>query len=305
MLKVLSAVIGLAGLGCFGLAVRTYTKPDAPQLTALVPKELPAAVTNSTNLYRSNNMTLAEASYFWTANELDFREIATIWREIEPPEPPQRPVRPSFRHEEIEAFFVEFVESRPVVKGKRRTLIVKLLKMLDDEGACPSVVKKDDLKDLEPEGKLDREVFKKLASLPLWQHTLTVARKYTAKFNQAAMLPDSLIVSLSHDLGKIPAYYDKYCKSGDHAMISVHILNTISDYTSLRNYDELDRIIRGHHLLKTDFPLTEMLKQADQDARKEEHAAFMQAELAGEVYPPKGGQGNDPDGAAAASRWRN
>ncbi|HBB18435.1 MAG TPA: phosphohydrolase, partial [Syntrophus sp. (in: bacteria)] len=49
----------------------------------------------------------------------------------------------------------------------------------------------------------------------------------------------------------------------------------ITEYASLANREELDKIIREHHLLKADYPLTKMLKQCDQDVRKEELAMLI------------------------------
>ena len=89
------------------------------------------------------------------------------------------------------------------------------------------------------------------------------------------MLPDIFIVSLAHDIGKIPSYHDKMYATADHPLISAIILNGITEYASLANREELDKIIREHHLLKSDYPLTKMLKQCDQDVRKEELAMLI------------------------------
>ena len=224
--------------------------------------------------------TLAEVSRTWKLKEskalhgkiVDLRDIAKIWREPEPAKPLAPLPRPTFKQEEIERFFCEMVEKRRAIKGPRLTVIVKLLKMLDDEGDCPSVVR---MNQLEAEGKFPEETFSLLATIPLYRHTIHVARKCAAKVNQEVMLPDIFIVSLAHDIGKIPSYHDKLYSTGDHPLISTIILNGITEYASLANREELDRIIRGHHLLKTDNQLTEMLKQSDQDVRKEEIAMLI------------------------------
>ncbi len=215
---------------------------------------------------------LADASWFWAGTVIDFREIAKIWREFESEQTAVPVLRPAFKHGEIERFFSEMIEKRRTIKSARKTIIVKLLKMLDEEGDCPSVVK---MNPLEAEGKFPEDTFSMLATIPLYQHTLQVARKCAAKVNQEVMLPDIFIVSLAHDIGKIPSYHDKMYSTGDHPLISAIILNGITEYNSLANRDELDKIIREHHLIKADYPLTKMLKQCDQAVRKEELAVLI------------------------------
>jgi len=224
--------------------------------------------------------TLAEVSRTWNGKEskplsgniVDFREIAKIWREPEPEQTDAPLPRPTFKQGEIELFFSEMVEKRRAIKGDRRTIIIKLLKMLDEKGDCPSVVK---MNPLEAEGKFPEDTFSMLATIPLYRHTLQVARKCAAKVNQELMLPDIFIVSLAHDIGKIPSYHDKMYATADHPLISAIVLNGITEYAALANREELDKIIREHHLLKADYPLTKMLKQCDQDVRKEELAVLI------------------------------
>jgi len=221
--------------------------------------------------------TLAEVSRTWNkealdGNVVDFREIAKLWRESETEQAAVPLPRPTFKHWEIERFFSEMIEKRRTIKGDRRTVIVKLLKLLDEEGDCPSVV---NMNPLEAEKKYSKEAFSMLATIPLYLHTIQVARKFAAKVNQDVMLPDIFIVSLGHDIGKIPSYHDRMYSTVDHPIISAIILNGFTEYASLSNRDELDKIIREHHLLKAEYPLTKMLKQCDQDVRKEELAVLV------------------------------
>lgn len=286
--EILASAAGIAGIGCFGLLVRVaMEKEEGQHQDAMIPQDLPETVTdqnNANSLYHVTETSLAEISFMWTGDELDFCQISSIWREKEEsPETAKKLPRPNFKHEEIEAFFSEYVESRPVVKGKRLAIIMHLLKMLDTEGVCPSVVNKNDN---EAEGQFAKTLYDKLASIPLWKHTILVAKKYASKFNEQSMLPDALIIALGHDIGKIPSYHDNYYKQGDHSWISVQILNTIPEYRTIHSRDEIDRIIRGHHLIKTDFKLTQLLKDVDGDARKDETADIMNAEKRGEVVTP-------------------
>lgn len=212
---------------------------------------------------------LEEISWLWAAKELHLAKIAILWREPEEaPEKAAKVVRPHFSRPEIDLFYDEFISGRPVVKGKRRTVIVKILQLLDVEGDCPSVVGKGEKAYAhEPEKGLGDELYEYLSQVPVWKHSLLVARKYAAKFQHDVMLPDALIIALGHDLGKLRCYYGKIYKSGDHAILSTNILNGIPEYAGLSNRNELNRVIQGHHLLVPDSRLTAQLKAADSEAR--------------------------------------
>ena len=289
--QILASAAGIGGIACFGMLIKVSMEKDDGQHhpgAALIPMDLPESISddrNTDSLYMVTETTLADISYIWSGDELDFCQISTIWREKEEPvEKVKKLSRPTFKHEEIEAFWSEYIESRPlIVKGKRLGIIMHLIKMLDDEGVCPSVVNKNDN---EAESQFAKNLYDKLASIPLWKHSLLVAKKYIAKFNEPTMIPDALIIALGHDIGKIPSYHDTYYKQGDHSWISVQILNMLPEYRALSNRDEIDRIIRGHHLLKTDYKLTNLLKEVDGEARKDETADIMIAEKQGVIFTP-------------------
>jgi hypothetical protein len=225
------------------------------------------------------NIPLAAASRTWKINDckalngevVALRDLSMVWREPEVEKDVPLP-RPTFRIKEIDEFFSAMVEKRRAIKGARRTIIVKILKMLDEQGDCPSVVRRNEM---DAERKYPDETFALLATIPLYRHTLRVARICAARVRQEVMLPDLFIVSLGHDLGKIPSYHDRLYSTGDHPLISQVAINSIPEYASLPNRTELDRIIRGHHLMKPDNQLTDLLKHCDQEARKEELAALI------------------------------
>jgi hypothetical protein len=151
--------------------------------------------------------TLEEISGLWTGRGqvVHFRDIARLWREVPVAAKGENRPRPTFRHPELEAFFAEWVEGAPAVKAMKRTVIEKVLSILDTQGDCPSVVNKTPQ---ESESKLDKDVFARLGTIPLWQHALAVTREMARKVKQEVMLPDALIAGLGHDLGKIPAFLD-------------------------------------------------------------------------------------------------
>jgi len=212
---------------------------------------------------------LAELSHLWTDDEIEIKDAACLWRERTAKQSPQP--KPDFRHDEIDHFFTEMIEDRPSVSGVRRTLIIKILTMLDEEGDCPSVVRTH--KD-EAEHMYSDDSYALLATVPLYRHTLTVTRNFIAKADQEALLADMIIIALAHDIGKIPSYHDGMYSSGDHPVIAGLILNNIPEYISLPNRDDIHRAITGHHLLKSDNILTDGLKLSDHEARQTELAAL-------------------------------
>ena len=208
--------------------------------------------------------TLADISQLWTGKEteLDFRDIARIWRttpEVKAePKPP-----PSYRHPEIQQFYSQWA-AHPVVKEEKKNVIEGILAVLDREGDCPSVVQKNNS---EAERKYDPNVFDRLAAIPLWRHSLEVATQLAGAMNQAMLIPDALITGLAHDLGKIPAYQDTLYLTGDHPIISIIVLNKIPGFESMSNRDEVSLSIRQHHLLNPESALGRALKEADHQVR--------------------------------------
>lgn len=261
-----AAVFG-AGI-CFGVkSLLTRPVPDTHPLPPESAEEITPVPRQATDDYEQKK--LDEISWLWVDQEIELAKIAFMWREQdEPPENGAQVARPHFDHAEIDQFYEEFVASRPIVKGARRTVIVKILQILDKDGDCPSVVGKEERANShEAERDLGDELYQFLSRVPLWQHSLLVARKYASKFQYDVMLPDALIIALGHDLGKIPRYYQKLYKSGDHPALSTNILNGIQEYAALSNRTELSRVIMGHHFLVPGSPLAEQLKAADGEAR--------------------------------------
>lgn len=230
---------------------------------------------------------LKEISDIWTDPVLALSAIAYLWREAEP-EPTQdvRP-RPEFRHSEIGAFFTRYV-AKPYVKGNRRIVIEKLLQLLDSEGDCPSVVGRGvHARESEQERKYGDESYAYLAKIPLWQHSLAVAERYVAKFQHDAMHPDALIVALAHDIGKIPAQYEKFYRRSDHPVTSGLLLLSIPEFKELSNYEELERAIQNHHDMVTNHHLPTLLKEADQEVRKQELARMLASTTGGSSDQPQ------------------
>lgn len=257
---------GGVGLFLLALAARLLLGQRGRE-TSGAHQQSPAEEKTTQVTRRGERRSLAEVSRIWTGRGqvVEFREIARIWREPKATRP-QEPV-PHFQHEDIAAFHRELVAGRAVVKGAKKCIIEKLLHLLDTQGDCPSVVRRH--KD-EAEGKFDADVFALLARIGLREHSLAVARTLARRLDQPVLLPDALIIGLGHDLGKIPAYQSALYRTGDHPLVSLVVLEQISEFSALGGKDEIIEAIRQHHLLKPESPLGRAIKKADQQVRHEE-----------------------------------
>lgn len=272
-------MFGVAGAGMIGYGIWSYRKPDSNSREAietdLLSKSPPFRLKPVEGVEGVEQTKLSNVSNLWTGSKIYLKNIAKYWREQvgEEGEEPSAQM-PAFKHEEITRFYNDIIAPRKIIKGPRRTIITKLLEILDKEGTCPSVVGGcGNIKD--PDSDFDESTFSQLATISLYQHSLAVARKFVSKTREEIHLPNILITALGHDLGKIPAHHNKYYSTGDHPQISLIILASIPEYVKLPNRSELDRIIRGHHQLAPNNPLAVALKQCDQEVRHDELGSFI------------------------------
>lgn|GEM_PF-632409 len=150
-------------------------------------------------------------------------------------------------------------------------VLLNILKMLDKHGSVPSVV--IDTKDSESIDVIS--VRSNLAMVTLKEHTLTVARiiERLAKQNQIDyenFMPQYLITALSHDIGKIPelrvsGVYNSY----DHSIVSSNWLMEQFVGKDVFWAKQAVVAVRDHHL-KSREPLTQLLREADKQARQME-----------------------------------
>lgn len=200
--------------------------------------------------------------------ELSMNWLAHPQAPVKVPEPPP----PAFRHLEIAEFHRELVEGKANMVENVRLCIDELLRILDQEGECPSVVNRNSR---EAEGKLETNVFARLAGLPLYCHSLNVAREMAARCNQPLMAPKEVITGLSHDLGKIPTYQEAMYCTGDHPLIAPTVLEKIESFRNLTYAEEVTDAVRQHHRAQPESDLGKRLKSADQICRTKEIAALL------------------------------
>lgn len=217
---------------------------------------------------------LSELSELWTEKVLTLHKASALWvDQTEKGKPAEFP-RPVLINEELVQFWVQIVEPRKTMTKGRKTAIAALLKKLDQEGNCPSVVRNTKHPDVE--NKYDDDTFRLLSTIPLWKHTIEVARAMATRVGSETLVGDAVITSLGHDLGKIPDYHSRGYSTGDHPLISAIVVNSISEFKNLPNAQELEQIIRSHHALEPANPLAGLLKTCDRIVRNQEISGKLQ-----------------------------
>ncbi len=156
-------------------------------------------------------------------------------------------------------------------------VLVNTLKMLDKHGHVPSVV--IDVKDNESVDLIS--VRDNLAQVTLREHTMAVVRGIIDCVKQTYseyenFIPQAVIVALAHDIGKIPELrlsgaYNSY----DHAIVSSNWLAEQFVGKDVFWAKQAVQAVRDHHL-KSKEPLTQLLRDADKQARQMELVRFTQ-----------------------------
>lgn len=264
----LSFVMFAVGIGVISYAGYVALRPE--EQAGEGEGEKPAPVKGSP---KRENTTLAAIAPKWAIRKptgvVYFVEIAKLWRQDIDPDKDVISA-PPLNNPELLKFWIEDVERRPTVKGKTKALIGKILEILDTQGNCPSVVGKNKS---DKESDYGDDLYLRLATIPLWDHTLAVTRAIIKRMSQPMMVPDAMIVGLAHDLGKISSYQNAYYRTGDHPTLSLIVLAGIDEFKSLKNRDELSTVIRDHHTkVATENSLLRALRDADTDTRYEEIA---------------------------------
>jgi hypothetical protein len=224
------------------------------------------------------NLLLSDASDIWTDKVIPLAKAAQLWVEVREDKESTRPI---FHTEAINSFYIEHIVGRKYIYGKKKAAIIAILNLLDKHGNCPSVVRNPKFGD--SNNKFSDEAFQMLAQTTLCEHSLGVAATMARKVSRDILIPDALIVSLAHDLGKIPAYHEKGYSTGDHPIIATIVLGGISEFTELSNQSDLFQIIRQHHDLNPSA-MAAILKESDGITRNKELAAQMKAAVDNEGH---------------------
>lgn len=272
-------LIGLAaggGLMILGFKSLKSTSPQPAPAAPETPKgretgnRLPSAGERQEEV----NVTMEVVSQLWTKDQnrkKTLRELASIWRKDVNDGSLEAPDRPLFLRREIKEFYKDFVEDKPFFVGNALKTTVELLRVLDEKGLCPSVVSKNKN---EPEKGFDKEVYRQLMKVPLYEHTINVAKEILNQVpSGTGMTVKAVIAALAHDLGKIPQYYGKLHTTGTHAFVSVSALDRVPSLQELKYNNEIIDAVKNHHRA-SEVPLIVALRKADQEARRKEMALW-------------------------------
>ena len=173
----------------------------------------------------------------------------------------------SFNSREIQDFFNKYIVG--AVRGQALNVIIKLLQILDENGACPSIVHGD--------GETPEE-YRCLDTVTLTEHSLNVAHQGFNMLNTGRRTvrnntTDVLIAALGHDIGKIPGLALKEVPG--HTFSSVAYLRPV-----LATLESGEKILEAVRLLHAqdkdrkrgnkDLSILQILEQADIQARQAE-----------------------------------
>jgi len=172
----------------------------------------------------------------------------------------------------IETFVNDTVKAyiHEITTQNAKELIEELIKFLTSYGKVPSVVIT----------RGDREagdlwsVKDNLAKVTLLEHTIHVANnmvKLVSKTYQEPknIMPEAIVISLAHDIGKIPEFHTGQYNTYDHPLISEIKLAEIADKLPTKPawIDHARRAVREHHQTGVKDQLVQLLKEADREAR--------------------------------------
>ncbi|MDD2781956.1 HD domain-containing protein, partial [Sulfuricurvum sp.] len=160
-------------------------------------------------------------------------------------------------------------------------IIYELLEFLEEEGGISSVTgyKGDpETAQLLEDKFAEKSSFEISKMYSLYDHSLRVARyccdnlekKAFDKYSWQTKIGMSLILGLSHDIGKVRTAYHS-----DKSTIRAHAIESKSLFLEMfLNYEHAEQVaelILNHHMSRSDLGnMGKMLVQADKDARKEE-----------------------------------
>jgi hypothetical protein len=209
---------------------------------------------------------LEDISIIWTKKKkakIKLEELARLWRNFEIVQ--EQNSIPHFFTPVVSEFFERCIKNKAFYTGNVRVVLNNLLTLLDVEGSVPSVVSGQ----YETESKIPEDTYKMLSQITLAEHSIHVAEEILDLVPYGPSLPIALIAALAHDIGKIPKYRKQYYSLGDHAFISMTVLEGIPGFKELIYADEILQAVRDHHLKPKTF-VGEKLKEADTKARRRE-----------------------------------
>lgn len=233
-------------------------------------------------------ITLEKIAARWQAEQVHDKTIvklqtlATLWREKEDllQDIAVANATDSYESVTIADFYRDEVQNKPYFIGMPGAVVRQILKMLDTQGDCSSVVQSENaqtqmfrsLSALIP-GEGDRRettVYDLLANVNLRTHSVNVARKII-EMTEGTMRAKAIIAALGHDIGKMPiCTYDELYRTHDHPARSLLAMQKdIKGFMDLQYYEDVSDAIKNHMGQATKI-LCQKVKEADHKARTKE-----------------------------------
>lgn len=214
---------------------------------------------------------LRELSILWTKDTtrtIHISELSQLWREDQVVESKVLSAEPLRHPRALElankmdqwAFFEKF--------PNQKTVCLQILRLLDQEGECSSVVNVQG----DVEGTWDENTYRLLGQTTLLDHSINVAEQVVdllAAQNAWHVIPDALIAALGHDLGKLESLRGFLYSLGEHPLASGRPLAGMAGFQELPKKEEILQAIKLHHKRPNGL-LGKTLKRADQLARQKE-----------------------------------
>ena len=150
----------------------------------------------------------------------------------------------------------------------QRAVCLEIVRLLDREGQCPSVV--DVQGDVE--AAWEQNTYRILAKTTMLDHSLNVAEQVVKLLSDQQawhVIPDTMVAGLGHDLGKLKSARGSLYALGEHPLAAGAIISGIPGFKELSRKDDILRAIKMHHKMPEGL-LGKTLKKADQQARQQE-----------------------------------
>ncbi len=217
-----------------------------------------------------NQITLEELSGLGEKEKrgtIDIEQLVPLWRDKKKITPAEE--LPKLQNKRATEFMERICEWSFFNKfPEQKAVCGQILKLLDREGECSSVVNIQN----DVEGSWDENTFQLLGRTTLLDHSLNVAEQVVQLLSDANdwhVIPDTMVAALGHDLGKLESARGYLYSTGEHAVAAGRPLGGIAGFNELRRKDEILQAIKLHHKRPQGL-LGKTLKQADQKARQME-----------------------------------
>ena len=226
-----------------------------------------------TEKVKRDDIHIGELAKLWErgqdAGQIHIKDIAPIWKK-DIAYPLKQVGREPFENQDIEIFYVNYIEDSSWFDNSinHKEVCCSLLKLLDQEGDCPSVVNVSN----DTEASWDSTTFSLLSTVTLTDHTIRVAEKTVELLEEKQLyfvIPDAIVTALGHDIGKLPSNKSNMYSLGEHPLAAGKVLSGIKIFKNLAKKNDIIKAIKMHHRQGNGL-LGKIIREADQKARQQE-----------------------------------